>query len=238
MTDQPDERAARPDERPGEPGSPDQGAGPELGADFREELHDALDADPALAAAVLEIEQHAAGGGWDQPAQLFALVDTAALVQREPALASAMGLDAASAAGSLTPVEQDALPADLPLEVALESILWPAEVAGCAAVVERLVLPPDADADIPTDAAAAEEFAREHPDRQEVRIVAGATRAGSTYCALRLRAHDDDHSVVGGADLVPGLLELLLATLSADDPSDDPSDDHPAAGDPEGGIPT
>ena len=234
MTDQPDERPARADERPGEPVSPGQGAGPDFGADFREELHDALDVDPALAAAVLEIEQHAAGGGWDQPAQLFALVDTAALVQREPALASAMGLDAASAAGSLTPVEQDALPADLPLEVALESILWPAEVTGCAAVVERLVLPPDADADIPTDAAAAEEFARDHPDRQEVRIVAGATRAGSTYCALRLRAHDDDHSVVGGADLVPGLLELLLATLSADDPDGE----HPAAGDPEGGIPT
>ncbi len=88
--------------------------------------------------------------------------------------------------------------------------MWPAGVAGCAAVVERLVLPPDADAELPDDPAAAEEFAREHPDRQEVRIVAGATRAGSTYCALRLRAHDDDQSVVGGADLVPGLLELLV----------------------------
>jgi hypothetical protein len=202
---------------------------PEFGEDFRDELHDALDVDPALAAAVLEIEQHAAGSGWDQPARLFALVDTAALVRREPALASAMGLDAASAEGSLTPVEQDALPADLPLEVALESILWPPDVAGCAAVVERLVLPPDADADIPEDAAAAEEFAREHPDRQEVRIVAGATRAGSTYCALRLRSHDDDHSVVGGGDLVPGLLGLLVGTLSPDD-----HEDHD---DPEGGRP-
>jgi len=46
-----------------------------------------------------------------------------------------------------------------------------------------------------------------------VRIVAGATRAGATYCALRLKAHDEDQSVVGGADLVPGLLELLKATL-------------------------
>ena len=35
--------------------------------------------------------------GWDQPARLYALVDTAALVQREPALAAAMGLDYASA---------------------------------------------------------------------------------------------------------------------------------------------
>ena len=37
-----------------------------------------LDVDPALAAAVLEIESHIAEGGWDQPARLYALVDTAA----------------------------------------------------------------------------------------------------------------------------------------------------------------
>ncbi|GAA4371073.1 PPA1309 family protein [Nocardioides caricicola] len=172
-----------------------------------------LDVDPALAAAVLEIEGHVAAEGWDRPARLYALVDTAQLVRREPALASAMGLDAASAQGSLTPVEQDQLAPDQPLEVVLESIVWPEDVAGCAAVVERLVLPPDADAHIPEDQAAAEEFAREHPDRQEVRIVAGATRAGATYCALRLRSHDDDQSVVGGGDLVPALLQLLRATL-------------------------
>ncbi|MDE0777405.1 MAG: hypothetical protein OSB43_14110, partial [Nocardioides sp.] len=59
-----------------------------------------LDADPALASAVLEIEQHLSGNGWDQPARLYALVDTAALVQQEPALASAMGLDAAAEEGS------------------------------------------------------------------------------------------------------------------------------------------
>ena len=177
------------------------------------EFDDSLDVDPALAAAVLEIENHVATEGWDRPARLYALVDTAALVRREPALAAAMGLDAASAQGSLTPVEQDQLAPDQPLEVVLESIVWPEEVTGCAAVVARLVLPPDAVADIPTDQAAAEEFAREHPDRQEVRIVAGATRAGATYCALRLRAHDDDQSVVGGGDLVPALLQLLRATL-------------------------
>lgn len=181
-----------------------------------------FDVDPALAAAVLEIEEHIAEGGWDQPARLYALVETAQLVEREPALASMMGLDASSAQGSLTPVEQDQLAPDQPLERVLESISWPPGVAGCAAVVERLVLPPDADASIPDDPARAEEFAREHPDRQEVRIVAGATRAGSTYCALRLRAHDDAQSVVGGADLVPGLLTLLVATLQ-DDP-DGPED--------------
>ncbi|MGH3362561.1 MAG: PPA1309 family protein [Nocardioides sp.] len=172
-----------------------------------------LDVDPALAAAVLEIEGHIAESGWDQPARLYALVETARLVEREPDLAAATGLDSSAAQGSLTPVEQDQLSPERPLEQVLESIAWPEGVAGCAAVVERLVLPPDADAHIPEDPAGAEEFAREHPDRQEVRIVAGATRAGSTYCALRLRAHDDDQSVVGGADLVPALLQLLTATL-------------------------
>lgn len=176
-------------------------------------LLDDLDVDPALVAAVLEIESHIASGGWDQPARLYALVSTAQLVEHEPELAAAMGLDAASAQGSLTPVEQDQLTPDQPLEAVLETIVWPGGVAGCAAVVERLVLPPDADGAIPEDPNSAEEFAREHPDRQEVRIVAGVTRDGSTYCALRLRAHDDDQSVVGGADLVPGLLALLRATL-------------------------
>ena len=181
------------------------GPDPDLTAD--------LDTDPALAAAVLEIEAHIAEGGWDQPARLYALVDTGQLVEREPALAAAMGLDAASEQGSLTPVEQDQLAPDRPLESVLEAIVWPAGVAGCAAVVERLVLPPDADAEIPEDRARAEEYAREHPDRQEVRIVAGVTRGGSTYCALRLRAHDDAQSVVGSTDLVPALLELLRSTL-------------------------
>ena len=57
------------------------------------------------------------------------------------------------------------------------------------------------------------EFARSHPDRQEVRIVAGVTRAGASYCALRLRSHDDPTSVMAGADLVPQLTQLLAATL-------------------------
>jgi len=183
------------------------------------------DVDPALASAVLEIESHIAGGGWDQPGRLYALVETAELVRREPALASAMGLDDASAEGSLTPVEQDQLPAEQRLEDTLESIVWPPEVTGCAVVVERLVLPPDADAALPEDPSGAEEFAREHPDRQEVRIVAGVTRAGSSYCALRLRAHDDDQSVVGGADLVPGLIALLDATLEPVDTLDEQEED-------------
>lgn len=176
-------------------------------------MSDLTGVDPALAAAVLEIEGHVAETGWDQPARLYALVDTGRLVEREPALAAETGLADDPVPGSLTPVEQDQLRGDQPLERVLEAISWPDEVSGCAAVVERLVLPPDADAEIPAGRAAAEKYAREHPDRQEVRIVAGATRAGATYCALRLRSHDDDQSVVTGVDLVPGLLDLLSGTL-------------------------
>jgi len=173
---------------------------------------DASEADPVLRTAVREIEQHASEAGWDQPARLYALVPTSDLLAREPALAAAMGLDTASA-GSLDPVEQDDVPVDQPLETTLQRIMWPAEVFGCAAVLERLVLPPSADDALPDDPDEAERYAADHPDRQEVRIVAGATRDGSTYCALRLRAHDDAQSVLEAPDLVPALLELLRRTL-------------------------
>ena len=174
--------------------------------------------DPALAAAVLELEPHASEQGWDRPATLYALVDTAALAAKEPALAAMMGLDDASAAGSMTPVEQEQLTRTL--EEVLPTITWPADVVGCAAVVERLVLPSNIDADIPDEPGAAEEFARQHPDRQEVRMVVGVTRAGASYCALRLRAHDDPESVVAGDDLVPQLVELLRGTLEDDTEED------------------
>jgi hypothetical protein len=91
-------------------------------------------------------------------------------------------------------------------------------------VVERLVLPPTAETSVLEDPDSAAAYAREHPERQDVRIVAGATRAGATYCALRLRAADDDQSVLAGSDLVPGLLALLRETLEDDE--DDPMRDQ------------
>ena len=108
------------------------------------------DVDAVLRSAVREIEAHAAEAGWDQPARLFALVPTADLVAREPELASRLGI-ADDGNGSLTPVEQDGVPPDTALESVLQQVIWPAEVLGCAAVVERLVLPPSADADVPAE---------------------------------------------------------------------------------------
>ncbi len=174
---------------------------------------DVPEVDPVLKAAVREIEAHVAEEGWDQPPRLYALVPTADLVVREPALAEAMGLDEAGAAGTLTPVEQDRMPADRSMEQFLGSVMWPAEVFGCAAVIERVVLPSPAEEAMPAEQEAAEKYAAEHPDRQEVRIVAGATRDGTTYCTLRVRSRDEAGSVLESPDLVPGLLELLRSTL-------------------------
>ena len=170
-------------------------------------------ADLALRAAVLELEQHAATTGWDQPARLFALVPTAELLANEPRLAEVLGLaPGADPTGSLTPVEQDELPPEEALEELLLQMAWPEEVHGTAVILERLVLPPSV-GELPEDPSAAQELAASHPDAEEVRMVAGATRTGSTYCALRLRSHDEDFAVIQGPDLVPALLELLLGTL-------------------------
>ncbi|MCW2777511.1 MAG: uncharacterized protein JWN17_1236, partial [Frankiales bacterium] len=46
---------------------------------------------PALQAVLSEVERHVAEAGWDQPAQLFALVDTEELLRAEPQLATTMG---------------------------------------------------------------------------------------------------------------------------------------------------
>ncbi len=169
------------------------------------------DADGPLALVVREIERHAAGAGWDQPAQLFALVDTAGLLEREPHLAEVLGIEADG--NGLTPVEQETVSQSL--EELLPTILWPEEVAGCAVVVEALTVPPGS-GEVPSDPEAAAEYAASHPDRQEARIVAGALRGGQSFCAIRQRAHDEDDLVLAGDDLVPALLELLHATLEPD----------------------
>jgi hypothetical protein len=172
----------------------------------------------ALADVVREVEVHAARAGWDRPAQLFALVETAELLEREPHLAELLEVDAQ--AGGLTPVEQETTSESL--EELLASILWPPEVSGCAVVVEAMTVPPGGD-EVPQDAESAAEYAAAHPDRQEARIVAGALRGGESYCAIRQRAHDEDDMVLTGPDLVPALLELLHTTLEPEpgDPRDD-----------------
>ena len=107
---------------------------------------------PELAPLVRELEQHAAGSGRDRPAQLFALVQTADLIEREPGLGALL-----EGAGVLTPIEQDDLPGE-GLEEALHQIVWGPEVAGVAAIAERLM-----------------------EGDEEVRVVAAVTRDGGSW---------------------------------------------------------
>ena len=169
-----------------------------------------------LTRAVLEIDEYASGLGWDQPARLFALVDTARLRTQEPGLAAQLGLDEDEQESSgLTPIEQDEIPTGKPLDEFLGTIAWPDAVVGCALTVERLMLPPSAEAQVPeglSDAKLAK-WVAEHPERQEVRMTVAVLRDGARESALRLREKDTPTEVLTGADLVPGLAEALAATF-------------------------
>jgi hypothetical protein len=169
-----------------------------------------------LTRAVLEIDEYASGLGWDQPARLFALVDTARLRAQEPGLAAQLGLQDEPETTGLTPIEQDEIPADKPLDEFLGTIAWPDAVVGCALTVERLMLPPSAEASVPeglSDKKLAK-WVAEHPDRQEVRMTVGVLRDGTRDSALRLREKDAPTEVLTGAGLVPGLAEALSATFA------------------------
>ncbi|MFS4097598.1 PPA1309 family protein [Streptomyces sp. AF1A] len=170
-----------------------------------------------LTRAVLEIDEYASGLGWDQPARLFALVDTARLRAEEPALAAQLGLEDEPATTGLTPIEQDELPSDKPLDEFLGTIAWPDAVAGCALSVERLMLPPSAEAQVPQNLGEAElaKWVADHPERQEVRMTVAVLRDGSRESALRLREKDSPTEVLTGPELVPGLAEALAATFAA-----------------------
>lgn len=161
----------------------------------------------ALAAAVLEIERHVAGSGWDQPARLFALVPTADVIQAVPDLATRLG----SPDGHLSSVEQEGFHSGRDLVVALAHLAWPATVLGCALAMERTFLPAADEADLPDDCRQAAQVVARHPHRQELRLVTGVLRDGSRHGVARLR--HEPHHLFGDQDLAPTLAAALLATL-------------------------
>ena len=165
-----------------------------------------------LFAVVGEVEEHVAEAGWDQPPQLFALVDTEELLRAEPQLAQTMGLVAA-VPGSLTPIAQEEL-AEGPLDEALAAIEFGPEVLGVVLAHEVLVLPPDAEAGLgPDDDPVG--YAATHPARRDVRMVVGVVRDGTRECVLRLRGSDGEADErLTGPDLAPALADALLATLN------------------------
>jgi hypothetical protein len=159
--------------------------------------------------ATLDIERHVDSDGWDQPTLLFALVPTVRIRAEQPELAERLGV--VEGGPALTTFEQEPPPAEQPLDEFLAGIEWPEQIAGAAIVVERLVLPPEAEAalaDRPDSAARA----RQHPDARDMRIVVAVARDGLAMCAVRARGADDD-AVLTGPDLVPALAEALAATF-------------------------
>jgi hypothetical protein len=146
---------------------------------------------PALALAVRDLERHVAGAGWDQPVRLFALVRTADLLAREPALAASV--PAPDDPEDLSSLEQQELPEhEGPVDL-LARVAWPDTVAGVAVTVERFVV--------------------NRGEREEVRIAVGVLRDGARWSAVRVRAHDDDADVLDGPDLVPELADAVLQSL-------------------------
>lgn len=175
-------------------------------------------AQEALERAVRELEQHVASGGWDGPIRLFALIRTADALDRDPALATQLPEDVVGAARAdadhLTAVEQEGLPDADSLESLLGMISWPATVDGAAVVVERIVVPPGAETNLPDDPEQAQIALLNHPLRRDLRLAAGVLRDGGQACAVRARDHDSDDRVAVGPDLIPGLAAALSETLA------------------------
>ncbi|GAA2602344.1 PPA1309 family protein [Actinomadura fulvescens] len=169
---------------------------------------------------MLDLERHSAQEGWDTAPKLYALVESAELRRAEPELAADLNLP--EDADTLAALEQPALPEGDAVEEALATIAWPEAVAGCALVIERVVLPPDAEEEIPEDEKEAAAWAAGHPKREDVRMVVGVLRDGTRHSALRLRRHDADDEVLVGPDLVPALAEALVATFEPDEPDERP----------------
>ena len=166
-----------------------------------------------LAVAALETERHVAASGWDQNPRVFALVDTAALAAAEPQLAASLTGDADRAPGALTAIEQEDLPRTAKLESLLGRMAWPETVDGVALAVERIVIPPGAERDLPEDPDAAVDARAAPPQREDVRLLVAVHRDGRAVCLLRQRANDRDDRVATGEDIAPGLVHALRATL-------------------------
>jgi hypothetical protein len=168
-----------------------------------------------LVACALETERHVAAAGWDQRPRLFALVQSAALFAREPHLLTGAGdgMPVEDFDEAFSAVEQEGMPATSSLESLLGRLGWPPEVDGVALALERLVVPPEAERDLPDDPEQASEKLAADPRRKDVRLLVAVLRDGQSVCLLRQRDHDRDDEVALGADIAPGLVHALSATL-------------------------
>ena len=161
----------------------------------------------SLEDVVREVEDHVASTGWDQPVRLFALVQTATLLVSNPDLK----LDSALV---LTSVEQELDDVE-DFEEFLGTLAWPEDVEGAVVVLERIVLPPTAESDLPQgEDDEVVQAAIDHPEAVDVRIVSAVLRTGQNLNALRQRSHDTSDAVAVASDLVTSLNDQLIATFA------------------------
>lgn len=200
--------------------------------------------------AVLEVERHAHDEGWDGPPKLFALGRLDSLMASEPEFVAALQLNTDGQDSdplTLIPIEQEWESLTGPLDEALAKIMWPEQVVGAAITMERIMLPPEAEADVASepDSQTQQQLALNHPQRQDMRVAVAVLRAGPQMCAIRVRAATSnepvvatatdpeqsspslaelisDPEVVTGVDLVPGLVDALRATFEDDQTIDQP----------------
>jgi hypothetical protein len=152
-----------------------------------------------LEQTVRDLDVHVSASGWDQPTRLFAVAETVTLLANEPGLASQLAGDTDQ--HPYTTIEQDGFPAHPELDELLRAIAWPPSVTGVAISTERTMVPP---------------ASGDSGSRHDVRITMAVLRDGSRCTVLRLRDYDHDDSVLVGAELVSGLGDLLMYTLTPD----------------------
>ena len=159
----------------------------------------------ALAHVVLDIEKAASLVGWDHAPSLYALVRTATLLDQPDLpeeLKDALRQEWDGTDTHLSAIIQEDFQGE-DLEDMLAHLAWPPSVVGAAL-----------EAQAPEDPDEALAFISNHPKATDVRIAAGALRSGETWSALRARTFDSDDKVGQGSQLVPGLTDALLASLS------------------------
>ncbi len=185
---------------------------------------------PALTRALLETERHVGAAGWEQNPRVFALVRSQDVLAREPGLRNQLDVATVRAAEAdpehLMAIEQEELPITTALESLLGGLAWGPHVDGVAIVVERMIVPPAAERDLPSDPNAALAYLMAHPQRADVRLSVAVLRDGQQQCGVRQRpgqtSESDQDSQISptlnqvsvAPDLVPGLAAALHSTLA------------------------
>lgn len=177
----------------------------------------------ALRQCVRDLDHHVGQLGWDRPPTVFALVSTCRLVGEVDLGAEANAHLAATVNDQpdhLSAIIQDT-PSLTDLDTIATTVVFPPSVEGAAVCVERLSLPPQAEADLPEDPQEQLEWVAAHPLRRDIRIIAARLRTGERWCAIRARDVDDPTALIEGDDLAGDLLDALGWMLTDDETEPD-----------------